>query len=68
MIMAFRRMMARRDKPQRIYSDIGTNLRDASEELRRAIQELYQNEILRQTTKEQIEWHLIPPSSPHMGR
>ncbi|XP_033229607.1 uncharacterized protein LOC117181146 [Belonocnema kinseyi] len=67
MIMAFRRMIARRGHPLRMYSDNGTNLRGASEELKRAVQELDKNEILRQMSKFQIQWNFIPPATPHMG-
>ncbi|XP_033228869.1 uncharacterized protein LOC117180478 [Belonocnema kinseyi] len=67
MIMAFRRMMARQGHPLRMYSGNGTNLRGASEELKRAVQELHKNEILRQTSKFQIRWNFIPSATPHMG-
>ncbi|XP_051172885.1 uncharacterized protein LOC127289150 [Leptopilina boulardi] len=67
MLMALRRMMARRGSPKRIYSDNGTNFRGASEELKKAVRELDKNEILRQSSAEKIEWHFIPPASPHMG-
>ncbi|XP_043485171.1 uncharacterized protein LOC122513009 [Leptopilina heterotoma] len=67
MIMALRRMMSRRGKPTRIFSDNGTNFRGASEELRKAVASLDKDEILRQTANEKIEWKFIPPGSPHMG-
>lgn len=66
MIMALRRMMARRGK-RKIYCDNGTNLRGACEELRKAVAGLDQEEILRQTSNEKIKWHFLPPASPHMG-
>ncbi|XP_043482111.1 uncharacterized protein LOC122511116 [Leptopilina heterotoma] len=67
MIMALRRMMARRGKPQRIYSDNGTNFHGACEELRKAVLNLDKEEILKEAAMEKIDWHFIPPGSPHMG-
>lgn len=67
MIMSLRRIMARQGKPSRIYSDNGTNFRGANEELKKAVSSLDKDEILKQTSAEKIEWHFIPPGSPHMG-
>ncbi|XP_033226851.1 uncharacterized protein LOC117179303 [Belonocnema kinseyi] len=49
MIMALRRMISRRGKPTRLFSDNGTNFVGANIELRRALEEFNQDEILRQT-------------------
>ena len=67
MIMALRRMMARRGKPKRIYSDNGTNFIGAKRELREALEELDQDVIQKTLSTDGIEWHFIPPGSPHMG-
>ncbi|XP_073954216.1 uncharacterized protein [Choristoneura fumiferana] len=65
LIMAVRRMAARRGWPQHIYSDNGTNLRGADAELKRSVQELdkeiLQNEVMNHGTN----WTFIPAASPH---
>ena len=44
-LMALRRFIARRGKPEVVYSDNGTNLRAGERELRRLIQEWNQQDI-----------------------
>lgn len=66
--MALRRMMARRGKPKRIFSDYGTNLRGASEELRKSVKSLNKDEILRQTCGEKNRVALHPARKPTHGR
>ena len=65
--MALRRMISRRGKPTRIFSDNGTNLVGAKTELKKALNDFDQDEMLRQTAIHGIEWHFVPPASPHMG-
>lgn len=55
MIMALRRMTARRGTPSTIFSDNGTNFVGANKELEAAAQE------------KGIKWKFIPPGSPNMG-
>lgn len=63
------RFMARRGLPSHIYSDCGTNFVGAA----RKLKELH--EFLRTRTQQisdhmsqrNIQWHFIPPASPHMG-
>lgn len=55
MIMALRRMSARRGAPTTMYSDNGTNFVGAHRELQEA------------AGKEGIEWKFIPPGCPSMG-
>ena len=61
MIMALRRMISRRGKPTRVFTDNGTNLVGAKTELKKALNEFDQDEILQQTAIHGIEWHFIPP-------
>lgn len=55
MIMALRRMAARRGTPKVIFSDNGTNFVGANKELEEAAQE------------KGIKWKFIPPGTPNMG-
>lgn len=66
-IMAIQRFIARRGYPRKIYSDNGTNLVGANNELKRAIQEFDQNKLRDQLSSNFIDWHFIPPATPHMG-
>ena len=66
-IMAIQRMTARRGQPSVFYSDNGTNLRGASEELREALRELDNEKLLNFGAKNGIKWVFIPPAAPHMG-
>ncbi|XP_026739836.1 uncharacterized protein LOC113502195 [Trichoplusia ni] len=55
MIMALRRMAARRGTPRTLFSDNGTNFVGANKELEAAALE------------KGIKWKFIPPGSPNMG-
>ncbi|XP_026730254.1 uncharacterized protein LOC113495628 [Trichoplusia ni] len=55
MIMALRRMAARRGTPRTLFSDNGTNFVGANKELEAA------------ALKKGIKWKFIPPGSPNMG-
>lgn len=66
-MMALQRMGSRRGYPSHIFSDNGTNLRGANEELKRALREIDQTRLQDYGTNKGIEWHFIPPASPHMG-
>lgn len=67
MIMALRRMAARRGWPRHLMSDNGTNLRGADTELKRALQELDEETLRIEAAKNSTEWTFIPPASPHWG-
>lgn len=63
--------MARRGICINIYSDNGTNFKGANHELRALYdflnQQSYQSTIDYFCIKQAIQWHFIPPYSPHMG-
>ncbi|XP_055643124.1 uncharacterized protein LOC129779584 [Toxorhynchites rutilus septentrionalis] len=70
-ISALRRFIARRGKPEHLYSDNATNFAGAKNELN-ALYQMFSN----RTTTEQIStnlvtdgisWHLIPPRAPNFG-
>lgn len=69
-LAAFRRFVARRGLPSDIYSDNGTNFVGAANEWRRQHQQLiHEAEVKTAHTyvEEAINWHFIPPGSPHFG-
>lgn len=65
LIMALRRMAARRGWPQYLYSDNGTNLRGADTELKKSIQELDDEVLRNEAVNNGAQWTFIPPMSPH---
>ncbi|GFY15384.1 integrase catalytic domain-containing protein [Trichonephila clavipes] len=70
-IAALRRFSARRGAPRHIYSDNGTNFvgaRRKLDEIRKLLLSLPTNEAISYyLSKSSIDWHFIPPSSPHFG-
>ncbi|GFS52442.1 integrase catalytic domain-containing protein [Trichonephila clavipes] len=66
-----RRFSARRGAPRHIYSDNGTNFvgaRRKLDEIRKLWLSLPTNEAISYyLSKSSIDWHFIPPSSPHFG-
>ncbi|KAL0803288.1 hypothetical protein ABMA28_017228 [Loxostege sticticalis] len=67
LIMALRRMAARRGWPCHLYSDNGTNLRGAEKELKRCMANLDTDVLKQEGVNNQMDWHFIPPFSPHWG-
>ncbi|CAG9813428.1 unnamed protein product [Phaedon cochleariae] len=66
-IMALRRMISRRGPIKHLYSDNGTNFHGANEELLNFNRENNGAELMTELTEMDIEWHFIPPGTPHMG-
>lgn len=64
--MELRRFAARRGCPAEIYSDNGTNLRGADNEVRRACEEMDERYISSKALQYRVTWHFIPPQAPHM--
>ncbi|XP_028169447.1 uncharacterized protein LOC114359319 isoform X2 [Ostrinia furnacalis] len=67
LIMALRRMAARRGWPLHLYSDNGTNLRGADTELKRSMLLLDTEKLSNEGINNGMEWTFIPPASPHWG-
>ncbi|XP_063386121.1 uncharacterized protein LOC134672147 [Cydia fagiglandana] len=67
LIMALRRMAARRGWPKYLFSDNGTNLRGADTELKRSLQELDEEDLKNKGVNYGVQWTFIPPASPHWG-
>lgn len=67
MIMALRRMAARRGSPRVMYSDNGTNFVGADRELKMEAQKMKREELIEAAEREGIIWKFIAPGAPHMG-
>ena len=71
LLNALKRFFSRRGYSSDIYSDNGTNLVGASNELKRMhvnLCKLLENTSIQSYLLEkQVNWHFIPPRSPHMG-
>ena len=69
-LAAFKRFTSRRGMPSNVYSDNGTNFvgarNELSKELQLAIQQASKN-VADQAANNGINWHFIPPGSPHFG-
>ena len=66
-IMTLRCFIARRGKPNEIFSDNGTNFRGANRELQQCLDSINQEEVTRYLHSAFIKWKFIPPSAPHFG-
>ncbi|XP_063994337.1 uncharacterized protein LOC135171637 [Diachasmimorpha longicaudata] len=70
-LAALRRFIARRGCCRNIYSDNGTNFVGASNELKEIYELLKSVDLQQQAqsllTNKRIQWHFIPPQSPHFG-
>jgi transposase InsO family protein len=66
-LMALHRFIARRGKPQKLFSDNGTNFVAADRELAQEIREINGKKLRGELLMEAIEWSFNPPHAPHMG-
>lgn len=67
-IAALKRFVARRGKPNDIFSDCGTNFVAANKELKKIVKRLHKEESIHNfLSNEDIKWHFNPPSAPHFG-
>ena len=66
-LMALHRFMARRGKPQKIFSDNGTNFVAAERELAEEIQAINSKKLRDELILEAVEWKFNPPHASHMG-
>ena len=65
--MAIQRMAVRLGQPEVFYSDNGTNLREAHEELKQALANLDLKRLTYYGTSMGSKWYFIPPATPHLG-
>ena len=66
-IACLQRFISRRGRPEKIFSDNGTNLVGGERELRESLQALDQGNIRASMLCREIEWHFNPPHASHMG-
>ena len=66
-INAFRRFMARRGTPMKVWSDNGTNFIGGSPELLKCMQQLDEEKIKKFGLEKEVEWKFNPPHASHMG-
>ena len=66
-INALRRFISRRGTVREITSDNGSNLVGANQELRRALEQLKQEDLQRFSASEGIKWRFNPPAASHHG-
>ena len=65
LINAIRRIAARWGQIERIWSDCGTNIVRANNELREAIRDVDFDSLLGRLVGQGIEWHFSPPTASH---
>ena len=66
-LCCLQRFMNRRGKPEKIYSDNGTNFTSGEKELKQCIIEWNTKKISKSLAQQHIEWHFNPPAASHMG-
>lgn len=67
-LASLKRFVARRGKPQEIFSDQGTNFIGADRELKRNMIKISSDEKLHKyLSDENIRWNFNPPAAPHFG-
>ena len=66
-INALRRFIARRGKPDHIYSDNGSNFVGANRISRESLDELNQESLNQFCCQQEIKWTFNPPTASHMG-
>ncbi|XP_076670757.1 uncharacterized protein LOC143370044 [Andrena cerasifolii] len=67
-LAAFQRFVSRRGRSQHVYSDNGTNFRDAARERGAVIRGTVNSpDLAAFSDSEEIRWSFIPPAAPHFG-
>ena len=66
-INCFRRFMARRGKPEKVWSDNGTNFVGANADLVNMLKKLDEERLRSFGVKNEVEWKFNPPHASHMG-
>ncbi|PIK44569.1 hypothetical protein BSL78_18566 [Apostichopus japonicus] len=64
---AFRRFVARRGQPVKIFSDNGSNFQAGEKELRNAFKAMNKDDVEAFFHSKGCEWHFNPPTASHFG-
>lgn len=69
LIATLKRFFARRGKSSKIFTDNATNFVGANQQLKKWFSMIYfpNEELVSYLNSEHIDWHFIPPKSPHFG-
>ncbi|XP_033127427.1 uncharacterized protein LOC117125136 [Anneissia japonica] len=66
-INAYRRFVARRGEPSKMFSDNETNFVAGEKELRKALTDMNQSVVEEFLHTKGVEWHFNPPAASHFG-
>ena len=66
-INAFRRFVARRGVPKKVFSDNGTNFVGGEKEMRLSMQDISPDKVQEYAVRNNIDWHFNPLTAAHMG-
>ncbi|XP_032796143.2 uncharacterized protein LOC116932481 [Daphnia magna] len=66
-LIAFASFTARRGRPSVVYSDNEIQIVAGDKAIQQGIERLKEQNIVGQTVKQEIEWHISPPLAPHFG-
>ena len=63
--MALRRFISRRDPPEKLYSDNGSNFVGADLEFKRFLSSINQSKVVKGLHAYRVKWHFNPPFASH---
>ena len=66
-INGFSRFIARRGCPEKVFSDNGTNIVGARNDLLKSLRDLDRRKVIEAAAVKNIDWSFNPPSASHMG-
>ena len=61
------RLISRRGPPREVFSDNGTNFKEAEAEITQALKNWNQHQIRNSLHNRDVEWHFNPPAASHAG-
>ena len=67
LLQLLRRFGSRHGWPAKFFSDSGSQLKGAPEELKRVIDRLDRKKLQEQASAKNAEWHFVPPEAPWMN-
>ena len=67
LLLLLRRFGNRHGWPAKFVTDSGTQLKGASEELKRLVDRIDRKKLQEQASTHDAEWHFVPPEAPWMN-